>query len=130
MPTGRRAPRATGFTLLELIVVLAVMAVLVSLSWPAYIGWLDRSKAAVLRENLKTTRRIIDAFHEDTGRYPAALEELVSRGYLKALPIDPITERTDTWLINPPRPGEQGVVRDLRSGAPGVDGEARPWAAY
>jgi len=130
MPTGKRKKYVAGFTLLELLVVLAVMAVLVTLSWPAYIGWLDRSKAAVLRENLKTTRRIIDAFYEDTGRYPTTLEELVSRGYLKALPVDPITERADTWLIHPPRPGEQGAVRDLRSGAPGADGEARPWAAY
>lgn len=129
MRSGRRS-RGGGFTLLELLVVLAVLAVLVTLAWPAYIGWLDRSKATVLKENLRTTRRVIDAFHEDTGRYPTTLEELVLRGYLKALPIDPITERSDTWLLQAPRPGDTGAVRDLRSGAPGVDREARPWVTY
>jgi len=125
---GRRgieeAQRA--FTLIELIVVLAIVALLATLALPRYFQTLDASKETVLRENLHTMRQTIDKFYADTGRYPDSLQELVERKYLRAIPPDPITERTDGWTVVPPDGDARGRVYDVRSSAPGVgsDGKA------
>jgi general secretion pathway protein G len=115
-----------GFTLIELLVVLAIIATLLTLAVPRYFQHVERSKEAVLRENLATVRDAIDQYHADVGTWPATLESLAERRYLRAVPVDPITERTDTWQIVPPPDGEPGVY-DLRSGA---EGTATNGAAY
>ena len=114
-----------GFTLIELLVVLAIIATLLTLVSPNYFRHLDRSKEAVLRENLMQTRDAIDKYFGDKGRYPATLQVLVSDRYLKQLPIDPVTERSDTWRLIAPQDGSAGVY-DLKSGAKGraTDGTA------
>jgi general secretion pathway protein G len=84
--------RTRGFTLIELLVVLAIVSTLLMLVAPRYFQSVDAAKEAVLRDNLRTTRDTIDKFHADLGRYPDSLEEMVERKYLRALPIDPITE--------------------------------------
>ena len=87
-----------------------------------YIGlWqvVDAAKEAVLRDNLRTTREVIDKFHADLGRYPESLGELVERNYLRALPHDPLTASSETWRLLPVPEGYRGVVYDLRSGAAG-----------
>ncbi|MBS1190538.1 MAG: type secretion system, GspG-like protein 2 [Rhodocyclaceae bacterium] len=109
-----------GFTLIELLVVMAVIALLVSLAVPRYFSSVDRSKEAVLRSDLATMRDAIDKYHGDRGKYPETLEDLVSRGYLRAIPRDPITESAATWVPVPPAdPAAGGGVYDIRSGAPG-----------
>ena len=108
-----------GFTLVELLVVMAIVAVLLSIAAPRYFGHLDRAREAALVETLAVTRDAIDKFRGDTGRYPADLDELVSRHYLRALPLDPVTEKRDTWTVDAPPENAGDGVADLHSGAPG-----------
>jgi general secretion pathway protein G len=109
-----------GFTLIELLVVLAIVALLAMLATPRYFQNIDTAKETVLIENLRTTRETIDKFYGDTGRYPESLDELVEKKYLRALPIDPITESTTSWIIVPPEEGSKGKVYTIRSSAPGL----------
>lgn len=116
-----------GFTLMELMVVMAIIASLLTLAMPRYFHSVDRSKEAVLRQDLAIMRDAIDKFHADRGRYPATLEELAEKRYLRKLPADPITESSSTWVvIAPPDADAAAGVYDVRSGAPGrsLDGEA------
>lgn len=119
--------RRSGFTLIELLVVLAIIATLLTLATPRYLQHVERAKEAVLRENLATTRAAIDQYHADKGVWPESLEALVTARYLRAVPRDPITESTETWIILPPPDQDPpaGGVYDLRSGARGktLDGQ-------
>jgi len=108
-----------GFTLIELLVVMAVIALLLTIATPRYFGSVDKSKEVVLRQNLTLTREALDKFYGDTGKYPDSLEALVSKKYLRRLPIDPITESNNTWIIVPPEDQDKGGVFDIKSGAPG-----------
>lgn len=130
-PTRPRVRRALrGFTLVELLVVLAILAFLLSVAVPRYFGSLDRSKETVLRENLFQVRESLDKYFSDTGKYPDKIEDLVTRHYLRSAPIDPVTGSTTTWLVVPPRDLDKGGVFDIRSGAAGngKDGTAyRDW---
>lgn len=126
MPEKRR-----GFTLIELLVVMAVIATLLTIAVPRYFQHIDRAREATLRESLAVMRDAIDKYRADTGRYPEALEDLVSRRYLRKVPPDPITESIETWVIVPPPddPGQRKVW-DVQSGAEGQgrDGsEYRTW---
>jgi general secretion pathway protein G len=106
-----------GFTLIELLVVLAILALLLTIAAPRFFSSIDQSKETVLRQNLHITRATIDKFYADQGRYPATLDELVERHYLRALPLDPVTESSATWVLIAP---DSGIgVYNLRSGASG-----------
>ncbi len=111
--------RRRGFTLIELLVVLAVIATLLTLAVPRYFASVDRSREAVLRENLNAMRDAIDKVHADTGNYPPTLQDLVTKRYLRNLPVDPVTESELTWLALPPPGATSGGVYDVRSGAEG-----------
>jgi general secretion pathway protein G len=125
---GKRANRRGGFTLVELLVVLSIIALLLSLAAPRYFQHVDRSREAVLRENLATLRDAIDQYHGDKGRWPDNLETLVEEHYLRAVPSDPITERNDTWTTEP---GEEGSgIRDVKSGAQGEGAGGKPYADW
>lgn len=121
-----------GFTLIELLVVMAIIATLLSIAVPRYFSHLDRTREAALRETLFVVRDAIDKFHADTGHYPAELNELVTKRYLRKLPVDPVSESTETWIIVPPPTelagsGESTGVWDIQSGAGGED---RPYASW
>lgn len=109
-----------GFTLIELMVVMAIVATLLTIVTPSYFAHLDRSREAALRETLAVTRDAIDKFHGDHDRYPNTLQELVDKRYLRKLPVDPITESSDTWTTQTPPAGSAdagGGIWDIRSGA-------------
>lgn len=123
-----RFPRRAGFTLVELLVVLAIVALMLTLAFPRYFQSVDAAKETVLMDNLRITRESIDKFYGDTGRYPKSLEELVERKYLRALPLDPITDSTATWILVPPDDLEQSGVYSIKSGAPGVTRDGKPYS--
>lgn len=118
--------RTSGFTLIELLVVLAVIATLLTIAMPRYFSSLERSREAVLHQNLALLRDTLDKYYGDKGKYPGALEDLVSAKYLRRMPLDPITDSDATWVSIPPTQPEMGGVYDVRSGAQGVarDGTA------
>ena len=130
MSSRMRKHRTTGFTLLELIIVVAIVGILATMAMPALKNVPRRAAESVLKSDLRTFRDVIDQFHADKGHYPPTLEALVEEGYLRAIPVDPITKRTDTWVeiyeeIDPdfipaetdlPEEGQPGIV-DVRSGS-------------
>ncbi|MDR7050143.1 general secretion pathway protein G [Duganella sp. 3397] len=119
-----------GFTLIELLVVMALIGMLLSLAVPRYFGNVDKAKESVLRQNLALTRDAIDKFFGDQGRYPDSLDEIVARRYLRKLPVDPVTDRSDTWIIVAPEKKELGKVFDVQSGAPGRARDGSEYASW
>lgn len=95
--TGADDPREDGFTLLELLIVMVIIATLAAVAIPMYLRNVQAAKEAVLREDLRVMRQAINTYTIDKQKAPQSLEDLVSGGYLKVLPKDPITGRTDTW---------------------------------
>ena len=116
---------ARGFTLIEMLVVMAILALLLTLALPRYFGSLQHAKETALKENLHVIRTTMDKFYADKGRYPQSLEELVELKYLRAVPSDPLTESNRTW-----QPVHTGGLADVRSGAPGADSSGVPYSAY
>jgi general secretion pathway protein G len=119
-----------GFTLIEMLVVMAIVALLLTIAAPRYFGQVDGAKEAVLRQNLRLTREVIGHFYADHGRYPDSLGELVERRYLQQLPIDPITDSATTWEIEDVPPPTKGHVYNLRSGAMGSGRNGTPYAQW
>ncbi len=112
-------PQLCGFTLIELLVVLAIVATLLTLSLPRYFNSIDTAKETILADNLRLTRETIDKYFGDTGKYPDSLDQLVEKKYLRSLPIDPITDSAQTWLVVELDEGGKGKLFDIKSGAPG-----------
>lgn len=127
---GRQCSRPRGFSLIELLVVLAALGLLLAIAAPRYVEHVDRARESVLRQNLSGLRDAIDKFYADRGRYPQGLQELVEQRYLRRLPVDPITERADTWVLVAPPQGPQGAVFDVRSGARGVAHDGSRYATW
>ncbi|BEV08839.1 MULTISPECIES: prepilin-type N-terminal cleavage/methylation domain-containing protein [unclassified Methylophilus] len=120
-----------GFTLIEMLVVLAILAMLLTIVSPRFMHMLQRAKETTLRHDLVTMRDAIDKFYNDKNRYPETLDELVERQYLKSVPPDPITERADTWVITlPPNIDEQGSVFDVHSGSALLAEDGTPYALW
>ena len=111
--------RKSGFTLVELLVVMAIIALLLSLAVPRYFGSVDRSKEAILKEDLYLMRDALQKYYADKGQYPDSLADLVSQKYLRKIPADPIADSDKTWQVVPPEAGIKGNVYDVHSGAPG-----------
>lgn len=108
-----------GFTLIELMVTLAILATILTLAVPHYFGNVDATRESVLHEDLYLLRDAIDKHFSDTGKYPDTLDDLVTARYLRKIPKDPITERVDSWIVAPPLDPALGAVFDVHSGAPG-----------
>lgn len=105
-----------GFTMIELLLVLALIALLASLVAPTLTGSVNRAREATLRENLLVMRKAIDEYYTDKGRYPPDLQELVVKRYIRQVPVDPLTEKTDSWLLVRAEDAAAGV-NDVRSGS-------------
>lgn len=120
--------RQRGFTLLELMVVVGIIAILASLSLPYYRNAKKKAQEAVLMEDLWVLRDVMDQYYADKGKYPSGLEILVQEGYIRSIPKDPLTGSSSTWeeievsqLDEDIDEGELsgGGIYDIRSGAPG-----------
>ncbi len=122
--------RRQGFTLIELLVVLAVVALLLTIAVPRYFQSVERSKEAVLKQDLAAMRDAIDKYYGDSGRYPDVLEDLVSKKYLRNIPVDPITDSAATWLTVPPQDAAEGGVYDVKSGAAGNGKDGSPYSSW
>jgi general secretion pathway protein G len=122
--------RNKGFTLIELMVALAIIALLISIAAPNYAARAARAEEAVLRENLRITREALDKHYADAGRYPGRLEDLVEKKYLRRLPEDPVTRSSATWVVVPPEDPQLGGVYDLHSGARGNASDGTPYAQW
>jgi general secretion pathway protein G len=120
----------SGFTLIELLVVLAVVGTLLALAAPRYVGSVDRARELVLRENLATLRTTLDKFHADTGAYPESLDQLVSKRYLRSVPVDPLLDNNRAGLLVPPPQGVRGAVYDVRSSATGQASDGRRYQEW
>ena len=120
--------RFLGFTLIELMVVLTIVALLLTLAVPRYFGSIDKSKEAVLRENLNQMREAISRYYADKGKYPESLDSLAAEKYLRSVPLDPVTESDKTWLIVQPEDPSKGGVVDVKSGAPGKAKDGREFS--
>ena len=141
----KRHPKSAelGFTLLELIVVIAIIGILATIAMPAMRDMPRRANEAVLKTNLRTMRDVIDQFYGDKGHYPPTLDTLVEKGYLRKLPTDPMTKKSDTWLtvieeIDPEQPAsssdtgedQQPGIIDVHSGAEGLALDGTPYKEW
>ncbi|OEZ61593.1 type II secretion system protein [Duganella sp. HH105] len=122
--------KTKGFTLIELLVVLGIIALLLTLAVPRYFPSVDKSKEIVLADNLRNVRQVLDQYYGDTGRYPDTLEQLVEKKYLRAMPVDPITDSDTTWIIVPPEDVAKGGIYNIKSGAPGTDRSGKPYSDW
>ena len=126
-----RARPNAGFTLIELMVVMAIIAMLTTLALPRYFHSVERSREAVLRQDLVIMRDAIDKFLADRGRFPTSLSELAELRYLRKVPPDPITDSTTTWVVlTPPGTEIKEGVYDVRSGAPGKSLDGEPYESW
>ncbi len=130
LQASRTARRRPGFTLIELLVVLAIISTLLSIAVPRYFASLEKSRETVLRADLTSIRDSIDKYYGDLGKYPDALEDLVTRHYLRAIPEDPVSHSNKTWVVVPPDDGTPGNVFDVKSGASGVGLDGTPYVDW
>ena len=128
-------PRRCGFTLIELMIVMAIIAVLMSIAVPIYTRSITRAKESVLRNNLFTMRTVIDEYTYDKQKAPQNLQDLVSEGYLRQVPIDPMTGTADSWKVimedgqNSVSQTEPGIY-DVRSGSDKTSLEGTPYSDW
>lgn len=128
---GAQRVARRAFTLVELIIVLAILALLLTIAVPRYFTHIERTKEATLKQDLAVMRDAIDKFHGDRGRYPESLEELVTLRYMRSVPVDPITDSTSTWKVLPPPDSDaKGSVYDVKSGADGAGVDGKPFADW
>jgi general secretion pathway protein G len=140
MPNGRRLAamrrRGTiGFTFVELMVVIAIVVILVTMAIPIYNNTIIRSKESVLKNNLFTLRTVIDNYTFDKQKAPQSLQDLVSDGYLRDVPTDPMTGSNQTWRtimedaaqsVNQSEPG----IFDVRSGSDKMGRDGTPYSEW
>jgi len=124
-----------GFTLIELMIVMAIIGIIISMAVPIYQKSIIRSKESVLKQNLFTLRTVIDEYTYDKQKAPQSLQDLVQQGYLRGIPVDPMTGSDSTWRIimedamNSTSQNEPGIY-DIRSGSDGKSLEGTPYSEW
>ncbi|HLG22450.1 MAG TPA: prepilin-type N-terminal cleavage/methylation domain-containing protein [Candidatus Manganitrophaceae bacterium] len=108
---------AKGFTLLELMVVVTIIGILVTLAEPSYRVATIKAREAALKKDLYVMRDVIDQYRADQGQYPSALSDLVEKGYVRAIPVDPFTNSSETWVEIYAAEGEESGIFDVHSGS-------------
>ena len=119
-----------GFTLIELMVVMTVIALLISIAVPRYFNSVEKAKEATLKQSLSVMRSAIDKFYGDNERYPASINELVTKKYIRSVPMDPITESTETWVTQALNLDTNNAVFDIKSGATGTAKDGTAYAEW
>jgi general secretion pathway protein G len=122
--------RSKGFTLIELMVVMVIIATLLSIVAPRYFRHLDHAKDTALHQTLNVVRDAIDKYHADKDKYPATLDELVEQHYLRQVPVDPVSGSKDGWELLPPPDDPAGGLWDLHSTAEGSDESGVAYKEY
>ena len=122
--------RRRGFTLIELLVVMSVIALLLTIAVPRYFRSVQRTKEAVLRQDLVALRESIDKFYGDTGKYPPTLAALVEKRYLRSIPVDPFTKAADNWVVMNADDPEDNGIKNVKSGAEGAGENGVPYAEW
>ncbi|MFN0123172.1 MAG: type II secretion system protein [Blastocatellia bacterium] len=126
--------RAHGFTLMELVIVMTIIAILAAVTVPVYNTFINQAKATKLKQDLWAMRRAIENCTADKQRAPRDIQELVSMGYLREIPSDPFTKSADTWVPiqeqAPISPGAPTGIMDVRSGAEGADQDGKAFSEY
>jgi general secretion pathway protein G len=117
--SGSASCRARGFTLIELLVVMMIIGALLSIAVPRYFRSLDRARETVLRQDLAIMREALDKYSADLGHPPESLADLVEHKYIRALPVDPITKSSETWVMVQSDDANAPGILDVQSGAPG-----------
>ena len=124
-----------GFTLMELMIVMTIIGILSAIAAPIYLRTVNKSKEAVLKEDLHVMRMAIDSYTVDKEKAPQSLEDLVQGGYLKTMPVDPMTSRADTWVAGQSEnlstiDETAGGIDDVHSGAQGVSSEGTSYNTW
>jgi general secretion pathway protein G len=131
---ARRRALARGFTMMELVIVMTIIAILATIAVPVFRQHIQRAKEVRLMHDLAVMREAIDKYTIDKEEAPSSLQTLVSSGYLRRVPEDPITRSADTWQTEmesePARPGGSVGLKDVRSGAEGTGSDGRPYSEY
>jgi general secretion pathway protein G len=126
---------ARGFTLVELMVVMLIIAILAAIAIPAYVASIRAAREAVLKEDLHVMRDAIDSYTNDKDKAPQALDDLVTAGYLKSIPVDPVTHSSDTWVptmddtlqsVDQTDPG----MTDVHSGSDQAGSDGQPYNTW
>ena len=132
---GQR-PEESGFTLIELMIVMAIIALLSSIAIPSFLNNVRKAREAVLKEDLHTLRTAIDSYTVDKEKAPQSLDDLVQAGYLKKIPVDPITNSADTWIVGQSESytaidqTNEGGLNDVHSGAQQVSSEGTSYSTW
>ena len=129
------ARRESGFTLIELVVVMAIIAILASLAVPIFTAQLKRAREAVLKEDLHVMRNAIDSYTMDKGKAPQSLDDLVQAGYLRSIPVDPMTHSSDTWATDTSDTYEsvdesETGINDVHSGSQDVGTNGKMYSTW
>jgi general secretion pathway protein G len=132
----RTRQSASGFTLIELLIVMTIIAILATLAIPRFAGAIKSAREAVLKEDLHVMRDAIDSYTMDKQKAPQSLDDLVQAGYLRVIPVDPMTHSSDTWVtdtgdnamysIDESEPG----ISDVHSGSDDTDASGQPYSSW
>ena len=125
----------SGFTLIELMIVMAIIGILITLAIPSFVGAVRHAREAALKEDLQTMRTAIDTYTMDKQKGPQSLDDLVQDGYIRAIPEDPMTRQKDTWVtdstesmysLDETEPG----ITDIHSGSTETGSDGQPYSSW